>query len=175
MVEENVSGAEEQVHFGEDELIITRVIGAPREAVWKAWTEPERMKRWMGPKDYTTPVSEMDVRVGGRYFNCMRSPEGVDYCSTGEFLEVDPPERLVMTDAFADEDGNVVQAAHYEGMDANFPLELLIAVQLQDIGDRTRLTLTHSKLGTASESDRHDMQQGWSESFDKLEKELAGA
>ncbi len=80
------------------ELTITRVFDAPRELVWKAWTEPERVKRWWGPKSFTTPVSKIDLRVGGKYLYCMRSPEGKDFWGTGIFREIVAPERLVMTD-----------------------------------------------------------------------------
>src|SRR6267378_2706264 len=60
-------------------LVITRVFDAPREQVWNAWTDPEQFKKWWGPEHFTAPVSEIDLRVGGTYFNCMRSPDGKDY------------------------------------------------------------------------------------------------
>src|SRR5919204_652300 len=68
----------------------------------------EHFKLWWGPKDYTCPFCEMDLRVGGKYLNCMRSPKGRDYWSTGVFREILLMERLVFTDSFADEQGNVV-------------------------------------------------------------------
>ena len=64
------------------EIVITRIFDAPRELVWKAWTAPEHFKRWWGPKDYTCPFCQMDLRVGGKYLNCLRSPEGQDFWST---------------------------------------------------------------------------------------------
>jgi uncharacterized protein YndB with AHSA1/START domain len=60
------------------EVVITRVFDAPRELVWKAWTEPERVMRWWGPNGYSCPVAKIDLRVGGEYLYCMRSPEGQD-------------------------------------------------------------------------------------------------
>jgi uncharacterized protein YndB with AHSA1/START domain len=86
----------------ESELVITRVFDAPRELVFKMWTEPKRCKKWWGPKVFTSPVVKIDLRVGGRYLNCMRSPEGKDYWSTGIYREIIPMKRLVMTDSFAD-------------------------------------------------------------------------
>jgi uncharacterized protein YndB with AHSA1/START domain len=59
-----------------DELTITRIIDVPRELVWKAWTEPGLIMRWWGPKNFTSPVSKIDLRVGGKYLNCMRGPDG---------------------------------------------------------------------------------------------------
>jgi uncharacterized protein YndB with AHSA1/START domain len=97
----------------EQELVITRVFDAPRELLWKAWTDPERLMRWWGPKHFTSPFCEIDLRVGGKYLNCMRSPEGQDFWSTGVYKEIVPMQRLVCTDCFADEKGNVVPASHY--------------------------------------------------------------
>jgi uncharacterized protein YndB with AHSA1/START domain len=154
-----------------EELIITRIFEAPRERVWKAWTKPEQLKRWMGPKGFTSPFSSIDLRVGGRYLYCMRSPEGKDYWSTGVYREVLPPKRLVMTDSFADERGNVVPAAHY-GMVSDFPLEMLITVVLEERDGTTRLTLRHSGLVNVSETDSSNMEQGWNESLDKLTEYL---
>ena len=64
------------------DLIITRVFNAPRELVWKAWTEPGLFRRWWGPKAFTTPVSMIDLSIGGSHLYCMRSPEGKDYWGT---------------------------------------------------------------------------------------------
>jgi uncharacterized protein YndB with AHSA1/START domain len=98
------------------------VFDAPRELVWKAWTDPERMQRWWGPKHFTAPVWKIDLRAGGVYLYCMRSPEGQDYWSTGVYREIVDPERIVCTDSFADEKGNPVPASHY-GMGEDWPLE----------------------------------------------------
>src|SRR5436309_6181260 len=112
-----------------NELTIVRVFDAPREAVWKAWTDPERAKRWWGPKGFTAPFIEIDFRVGGKYLFCMRSPDGKDYWSTGTYREIVPMKKFVATDSFADAKGKVVPASYY-GMDADFPLELLWIVTL---------------------------------------------
>ena len=70
------------------ELTITRIFDAPRELVWKAWTEPGRMMRWWGPKGFTSPVCKIDLRVGGEYLNAMRSPEGQEFWSKGVYREI---------------------------------------------------------------------------------------
>jgi len=149
----------------ERELVINRVFNAPREQVWKAWTEPEQMKRWWGPKGFTSPVSKIDLRVGGKYLGSMRSPEGKDFWSTGVYREIVPMERIVCTDSFADEKGNVVPATHY-GMGEDFPLEMLITVTFEDIGHKTSLTLRHE--GLPADKMRELTEAGWKESFDKL-------
>ncbi|MGD0115848.1 MAG: SRPBCC domain-containing protein [Dehalococcoidia bacterium] len=157
------------------ELEIVRVFDAPRELVWKAWTDPELMMRWWGPRDYTCPACSIDFEVGGTYLNCMRSPEDRDYWSTGVYKEIVEPERLVMSDSFSDESGNVVPATHY-GMNPDFPLELLVTLTLEDYDGKTKLTLRHA--GFPSDDDLEGARAGWSESFDKLaavlRKEMRG-
>lgn len=153
----------------ERELVITRVFDAPRELVWKAWTDPDYFKRWWGPKNFTSPVSKIDLRVGGRYLYCMRSPEGQDYWGTGIYREIVPLERLVLTDSFADEKGNVVPASHY-GMTGDWPLELLVTVLFEETGGKTKMTLRHIGIPSGKMSD--DTQAGWNESFDKLAESL---
>ncbi|MBE0596836.1 MAG: SRPBCC domain-containing protein [Desulfuromonadales bacterium] len=153
----------------EGALFITRVFDAPREQVWKAWTDPEEAMRWWGPKGFTTPYCKIDLRVGGAYHNCMRSPEGQDFWSTGVYREIVPLERIVCTDSFADEKGNVVPATHY-GMNADFPEEMLVTVTLEDHEGKTKLTLQHAGLPPGKDLD--DCRAGWNESFDKLSEEL---
>ncbi len=154
---------------------VTREFDAPRELVWKAFTEPERVKRWWGPKSFTAPVARSDFRVGGHYLYAMRAPDGQDFWSTGVFREIVPLERLVATDSFADEHGNVVPATHY-GMSADIPLELEMIVTFEDVSDqkggsKTRLTLIYPKF--ASGEQREYAIAGWNESLDKLEDYMA--
>jgi len=153
----------------QQELVITRVFDAPRELVWKAWTEPERFMQWWGPKGFTSPVCKIDLRVGGKYLNCMRSPEGKDYWSTGVYREVVEPERIVCTDSFADAEGNVVPATHYE-MSADSPLEMLVTVTFEKHEGTTKLTLQHVGLPAGEMSELTGA--GWNESFDKLAESL---
>ena len=152
----------------EGEIVITRVFDAPRELVWKAWTDPERFMRWWGPKDFTAPSCRMDLRVGGTYLYCMRSPQGQNFWSTGVFREIVPMERLVMTDSFADEHGNVVPATHY-GMEEDWP-ETVITVIFEEEDGRTRMTLRHAGLPAGAQTD--GAQAGWNESLDKLAESL---
>ena len=151
-------------------LVITRIFDAPRELVWKAWTEPERFMLWWGPKGFTAPLCKIDLRVGGLYHNCMRSSDGKDYWSTGVYREIVPLERIVCTDSFADEKGNVVPATNY-GMSADFPLEMLVTVTFEEDNGKTKLTLTH--VGLPFGEDLDNCRTGWNESFDKLVAVLA--
>lgn len=153
-----------------EEIVIRRIFNAPRELVWKAWTNPEHFKRWWGPKNYTAPFCEIDLRVGGKYLNCMRSPQGKEYWGTGVYREVVPFERLVFTDSFSDPQGNVVPATYY-GMPEDFPLEMLVTVTLEDKGGQTMMTLRHENLPAGEMSEQTGA--GWSQSFDKLSESLA--
>ncbi|RJQ38504.1 SRPBCC domain-containing protein [Candidatus Microgenomates bacterium] len=153
----------------EEELVITRIFNAPREKVWKAWTQPKQMMCWWGPKGFTSPVIKIDLHVGGKYLSSMRSPEEKDYWSTGRYEEINEPEKLVMTDSFSDEKGNVVSAAYY-GMSSDFPKEMLITVLFEEMDDKTKLTLRHSGIGGINPTDKSNMEQGWNQSLDKLEE-----
>jgi uncharacterized protein YndB with AHSA1/START domain len=151
------------------DIVVTRVFDAPRALVWKAWTEPEHLKRWWGPRDFTSPVCRIDLRVGGTYLSSMRSPGGQTLYNTGVYREIVPLERLVYSDSFADEQGNVVPASHY-GMDPDFPLELPVTVTFEDQDGKTKMTLRHAGL---SVSKLNEMTvAGWNGSFDKLAASL---
>ena len=99
----------------------------------------------------------------------MRGPDGKDYWSTGVYREIVPTERLVVTDSFADEKGNVVPASHY-GIAGDFPLELLVTVTFEKVGNKTKMTLKHE--GIPEGMMREMTETGWSESFDKLAEHI---
>jgi len=151
------------------ELVLARMFDAPRERVWKAWTEPAEVKRWWGPKDFTVPSCKIDLRVGGTYLYCMRSPEGKDYWGTGVYREIVRPRKLVATDSFADAKGRVVSATAY-GLSAETPLEMLLTVTLEDVAGKTKLTLRHD--GLPAGPDQEGAEQGWTESFERLAASL---
>ena len=151
------------------DLFIIRIFEAPRERVWKTWTHPDLMKRWWGPKGFTSPYCKIDFRVGGKFLNCMRSPEGKEYWSTGVYREIVPLERIVCTDSFADEKGNVVPATQY-GMSADIHLEMLVTVTFDEHEGKTTLTLQH--VGIPAGKERDGAYLGWNQSLDKLVEAL---
>ncbi len=152
------------------DMTITRIFDAPRELVWKAWSDPEQLKRWWGPEHFTAPTCKVDFRVGGIYHFCMRSPEGQDFWSTGQYQEITPIERLVFTDSFADAFGNVVAPTYY-GMGDDFPSELVVTVMFEALADKTRMTMHHAGIPTGENQEA--AQLGWNQSFDKLAASLA--
>ncbi|MFH1066496.1 MAG: SRPBCC domain-containing protein [bacterium] len=155
------------------ELVITRTFDAPRHLVWEAWTAPKKVMRWWGPKAFTSPVCKIDFRVGGKYLSCMRSDSGPEawqkgIWSTGVYTEIKPMGKIVCTDHFADEHGNIVPATHY-GME-NFPSDLQITVNFEEIkGGKTKMTLQHAGLPKKM---MEECRTGWNESFDKLAESL---
>lgn len=148
---------------------LERIFEAPVERVWAAWTDPEMIKQWWGPKDFTAPAARIDFRVGGRYLYCMRSPEGRDYYSAGTFREIEPYKRISMTDGFSDPAGNLVPASYYE-MTEDMPLVMIITVTFEPQGGRTKFTLHHQVV--RNEEVKRNTAQFWIDTFDKLEKIL---
>lgn len=150
-------------------LVIVRTFDAPVALVWKAWSDPAMLAQWWSPKAFTAPVIKLDFRVGGKYHFCMRSPEGQDFWSTGIYKEIVPMKKIVCTDSFADENGNVVSASHY-GMKADIPEELLITVEFREENGKTTMTLTH--LGMPAGEMSEMTSAGWNQFFDKLAEAL---
>ena len=151
------------------ELTITRTFDAPLELVWKGWTDPEYMKRWWGPKDFTAPFIKIDLRVGGTYLYCMQSSDGQEYWSTGVYREIVPLKRMVATDNFSDEKGNIVPASHY-GMSGDWSSDLLVTVTFEEQNGRTMVSLRHEGIPPGEMTEQ--TKDGWNESFNKLEKVL---
>ncbi|MHB1455022.1 MAG: SRPBCC family protein [Saccharofermentanales bacterium] len=149
------------------ELVFNRVYDAPRDLVWKAWTDSGSISSWWGPNGFTTPVAEIDLRAGGSYRYCMRGPDGSDYWSAGVIREIVVPERLVMTDSFADPEGNIVNASYY-GMNPDFPMMSIVTILFDEIDGKTVFTLKYEDVSSIPEEDLRNMTQGWNEMLDKL-------
>jgi uncharacterized protein YndB with AHSA1/START domain len=144
--------------IAERELAITRTFEAPRELVFRMWTDPAHVARWWGPHHFTNPVCEVDARVGGAILIHMRAPDGADHPMTGRFLEIAPPERLVFTTAVDSADGERLLEGH-------------TTVTFAEHGGKTTLTLNTRAVGFAAVAARmlEGMQAGWTQSLEKLE------
>jgi uncharacterized protein YndB with AHSA1/START domain len=147
---------------------ITRIFDLSHDKVWKAWTEPESFKKWWGPKDFTCPYCTMDLQEGGKYLNCMRSPQGDEFWTTGLYLEIIPYQKLVYSDSFSDDKGNIIPASDLK-MPGDWPLELLVTVTFEEMGETTKMEL--QQVGIPPEI-YDDCITGWQQSFDKLEENL---
>lgn len=151
-----------------NDIVINRVFDLPIDKVWQAWTEADQFKKWWGPKNFICTSSKMEAKVGGKYLNCMKGPDGKEYWSTGVVKEFIPERKLVVTDSFSDEKGNIKTASEY-GMQGDWPNELLITVYLEEADGATKLKLRHQ--GVPNEV-RDECMQSWNESLDKLEENL---
>ena len=148
-----------------ESLVLERTLNAPAALVWKMWADPEHFAGWYGPGDVTIPVARMDVRVGGSRLICMemQTPNGpMQMWFTGEFQEVVVNERLVYTDAMSDEEGNIVPAEQ-TGMPESYPTVTTVIVDVVDLGDSTKMTLTH--VGVPANSPGAT---GWNMALNKL-------
>lgn len=152
---------------GDRELVIERTFEAPRELVWQAYTDPERIEQWFGPRGFTTEVRSMDVRPGGTWHYCMRSAEWGDAWGLANYREVLAPERLVYEDFFSNEDGTPA-----EGMPVS-----TVTVTFTERGGRTLMT-ARTVFASAEERAKTlemGMEQGMAETLDRLVEYLASA
>src|SRR3954470_9554592 len=145
------------------ELVLTRLINAPREKVYRAWTDPELLKQWFAPKPYTTPIVEIDVRPGGSAYFVMRGPDGKDLPNRGVYLEVVPNEKLVSTDAY-------VKA--WEPSDKPF---MTLILTFEDEAGKTRYTarVRHWTVADREAHEKMGFHGGWSLCTDQLEALVA--
>ena len=155
-----------------ERMVVTRVFDAPRELVWKAWTEPKYVMQWWGPKGFTSPACKMDFRVGGKSLFCMRTPDGHEGWNAIEYHEIVPYEKIVSSMYFSDAEGNRIEAEEMgmedEAIDGAFDVTLF-----EDLGDgRTRLTqIGNEPMESARESGQLE---GWNETLEKLADVVAG-
>jgi len=144
------------------EVVITRVFDAPRELVFKAWTDPKRMAQWWGPRGFTNPICELDARVGGAWRIVMRSSAGIEYPCGGMYREIVEPERFVFTNIATDNQGNPV-------------LDGLTTVIFAQYGGKTKLTLQTRAVAVFAHAAAYlaGMEAGWTQSLERLAEELA--
>jgi uncharacterized protein YndB with AHSA1/START domain len=145
------------VQPGELTLRMKRVLRAPVSAVFRACTEPQELARWWGPRGFTTPAIEIDLRVGGRYRFAMQPPEGDLFHLTGEFLEVDPPSRLAYTFVWEPPDPD--------------DRETLVTLSFREVDGSTQVDLAQRVFATKARRALHE--QGWTESFERLQELLS--
>lgn len=137
---------------------LQRTFPAPREKVFRAWTDPEILKKWWGPKGASTPLVEIDLRVGGKYRFGMQFPGQEILHVSGVYLEVRPPEKLVFT-------------WRWERSDMDFG-ESRVTLQFHERGASTEVTLIHENIPHAETRENH--RQGWSDFFEKFSQLIGG-
>jgi uncharacterized protein YndB with AHSA1/START domain len=159
------------------DFVITRVFDAPRDLVWKAFTERERLIRWWGPKGFTMQAAKLDLRPGGVFHYSMRSPDGRDMWGKFVYREIVAPERLVFINSFSDAEGNLTR----HPMSPTWPLEVLNTVTLSEHDRKTTLSLRGIPINATEEERKtfeaghQSMQQGFKGTLDQLAEYLAKA
>ncbi|MCY4071064.1 MAG: SRPBCC domain-containing protein [Chloroflexi bacterium] len=151
----------------ECEIHVTRGFDASRQRIWEMYTQAEHLKHWWGPEGWTLPVCELDFRLGGVWFYCMAGPDDMTSCGKATYLEIDPPRRLVYTDAFADADGRVLDS---------FP-EAHITVEFSEDDGRTTV-LSVVRYDTQEQRDQiveMGAEAGIDQTLDRLEAYLESA
>ncbi|MEP9396234.1 SRPBCC family protein [Mesorhizobium sp. KR2-14] len=153
-----MTAAAETTPTSDRELVLTRIIDAPREKVFRAWTDAELLKQWFAPLPWTTPSAELDVRPGGSSLIVMRDPEGNDYPNRGIYLEVVENEKLVFTDAYT-EAWQPSPKPFFTGV-----------LTFEDVDGKTRYT-ARARHWTVEDRDAHEkmgFHEGWGRCTDQL-------
>ena len=149
-----------------ERMVVTKVFDAPREIVWKAWTDPKYVMQWWGPKGFSSPVCKIDFRVGGKFLCCMRTPDGQDFWNAGEYHEIVPQEKIVSSMYFSDAEGNKVEPEHY-GIEHEAIADAHDVVLFEDLGNgKTKLTFIGNE--TAEEVTKSGQAEGWNQILDKI-------
>jgi uncharacterized protein YndB with AHSA1/START domain len=154
-----------------ERMVITRIFDAPRELVWKAWTDPKYVMQWWGPKGFTSPACEIDFRVGGKFIFCMKTPDGQVGWNAGEYHEIVLHEKIVSSMYFSDSKGNKVEPEAY-GIEHEAIDDAYDVITFEDLGNgQTKLTFIGSEpMESAKESGQLE---GWAEQLDKVAAVLA--
>ena len=159
------------------QLVITRVFDAPRDLVWKAWTEPDRLALWWGPKGFKLIVAGLDLRPGGVFHYGMRTANGQEMWGKFVYVEVVAPERIVLISSFSDAAGNITR----HPMSAAWPLEVMNTLTLTEHDGKTTLILRGGPHNATAEERKTfedaktNVQMGFKGTFDQLDEYLASA
>jgi uncharacterized protein YndB with AHSA1/START domain len=168
---------EKSARHGDKPFVISREFDAPRDLVWKSWTEAQRLKQWWGPKGFVVHTSKVDLRPGGMFHYGMSAPDGTDMWGRFLYREIDPPARLEFIVSFSDPDGGITRHPGHP----QWPLQMLSKVTFQETAGRTRVAVQWEAY-EATEQERQtfqegmaSMQQGWTGTFEQFDDYLAQA
>jgi uncharacterized protein YndB with AHSA1/START domain len=157
------------------ELVITRIFEAPRELVFRAWTEDEHLKQWFAPRGFTIPICRLNLIPGGTFLYCMRATNGAETWAKWSFLEIVPPKRIMLVNTFSNKYGNPARHPNV----ADWPLEILTTTTLIEVDGRTGVKIAWmpvnvSKAERKAFEGAHDaMIQAWNGTLDQLAEYLA--
>ncbi len=155
-----------------ERMVVTRVFDAPRELVWKAWTDPNYVMQWWGPKGFTALVCKMDFRVGGKCLYCTRTPDGQEFWNGGEYHEIVPHEKIVSSMYFSDSEGNKVEPAQL-GIEHEAIEGAHDVILFEDLGNgQTKLTFIGNE--TMENAIKTGQLEGMNQILDKAAAVVAG-
>ena len=166
---EKKSAAHTMTMPADREVLITREFDAPRELVFQAWTDPAHLTRWYAPSGCSIEFRKIDVRPGGTFHSCIRTPDGHHCWCIGTYREVVAPERIVQTMVISDENGNSVEPTD-AGMDPAWPRETILTVTFVEQEGRTKLTLRQTVGEELAK--RTGAYPSWLNMLDRLAEEL---
>ena len=155
-----------------ERMVVTRIFDAPRELVWKAWTDPKYVMQWWGPKGFTVTVCQMDFRVGGKLLCCTKTPDGQEFWNAVEYHEIVPYEKIVSLMYFSDSKGNKIEPAElgieHEAVDGAYDVTIF-----EDLGNgQTKLTfIGNEPMESAKNSGQ---MEGWNQILEKVAAVIAG-
>ena len=158
-------------------FVITRTFDAPRDRVWKAWTERDQLMQWFGPKGMKMTTAKLDFRAGGSFHYCLQNDGSPAMWGKFAYRVIEAPHRIVLVNSFSDEKGGVTR----HPFAPNWPLEMLSTTTLSEEGGKTKVAIEWAPLNPTDEERKmfnssHDsMKQGWSGTFDQLADYLAKA
>jgi uncharacterized protein YndB with AHSA1/START domain len=152
-------------------MVVTRVFDAPRELVWKAWTDPKYVMQWWGPKGFTSPTCKIDFRAGGKFLCCMRAPDGQEFWTGGEYHEIVVHEKIVYTMYFADAQGNKIDPATL-GISHEADEKVFDYVTFEDFGNgQTKITMHGNE--SMEDATNSGQVEGSNQMLDKLAAVIA--
>lgn len=162
---------------GEPPFVISREFDATPELMWKAWTEPARLRHWWGPKGFVVHTCKVDLRPGGLFHYGMKAPDGSDMWGRFVYREIEAPRRMVFIVSFSDPAGGIARHPGHE----SWPLQMLSTVTFARAGTKTRVSVQWEPF-EATEAERRtfydgrsSMQQGWTGTFEQLGDYLASS
>lgn len=149
-------------------VYIERTLNASVDQVWKIWNDPESMKNWWSPKDFTAPVIKNDFRVGGTFLLSMKSPKGEMFWNTGTYQEIIPHQKIVSSMAFSDETGRVIPGSEVK-VPGEWPDQITVTVEFKETNGKTTIAITEVGIPLIM---KVLAKMGWEQQLDKFEKLL---
>lgn len=152
----------------EKEIVINRQFNVPRNKVWQAWTDPEKIEKWFGPRGFTARVDEMDFKPGGKFNYVMLDKDGNEFPSVGVFKEITEPKRIVATDDFGD------MPEGFEAPEESLPAGMINTTTFEDADGKTkvRISIMHQSVEDREKHEKMGLVAGFNEQLDKLEEYL---